>query len=363
MEVLYADPRFIGARFKAEALKRGFTQQQVDNFLARQEAPQLTKQRVPAKFFPIWGAQGTYQADLMFIDRAPVLCVIDVNTRYAYARVLKSKEATPVAQELGIVVNTVKTPMIELQTDNGSEFLNSKVQQVLKNAGVEHMTVEPGNHYAQGMIERFNQTLRRLITLYVNATGLDWRKVIDHLVDNYNHRVHSALGVAPADASDLDAFTDKREGQYEAAQKQFSRFKIGDTVRKLLNKGAFDKGRERWSHRIYTIQGIEEHRFVLDDDSTAQHYELQAVHPNTKPLEIDVEEKLQTKKKEGRSQRAQRAAGVPENKDEFDGSVYVGRRVRVPAWHFTEYNGNRDYVLRREGGELQEEPRRPSQKL
>ena len=113
----------------------------------------------------------------------------------------------------------------------------------------------------------------------------------------------------------------------------------GASVRKLLNKAAFDKGAERWSHRIYTISSKVQHHFVLNDGSTARNYELQVVHPETKPLEIDVEEKIQTKKMEGKTKRAQSAAGVPVNRDEFDGSVFVGRKLSVPGTHFKEYKG------------------------
>ena len=78
---------------------------------------------------------------------------------------------------------------------------------------------------------------------------------------------------------------------------------------------------------------------MLNDGSTARNYELQVVHPETKPLEIDVEEKIQTKKMEGKTKRAQSAAGVPVNRDEFDGSVFVGRKLSVPGTHFKEYQG------------------------
>ena len=350
MEALYADPIYISTRFKSEALKRGFTKEQIADFLSKQEAPQLTRQKLPAAYYPIWGEPGTYQGDLVFIDKVPVLCVIDVNTRYAYAAALRSKEAGSVSDALSAILSTLRYPMVELQTDNGTEFLNAKINRLLKERGVNHTTVEPGNHEAQGMVERFNQTLRRLITLYANATGLAWKPVLEHLVDNYNHRVHSALGMAPADATDLDAYADKRAEQYSAAEKQFDRFKPGDTVRKLLNRGAFDKGAERWSHRIYTIERVEQHRFLLDDGNTARHYVLQKVHPDTTPLDVDAEEKLETKKSEGRKLRAQAKSGVEANTGEFDGEKYVGRRVRVPAWHFDAYKGNKEYALTFVGG-------------
>ena len=100
------------------------------------------------------------------------------------------------------------------------------------------------------------------------------------------------------------------------------------------------------------LTGTQGHRFVLEDGSTARHYELQKVRSDTKPLEFDIEEKVQAQKAEGKKKRAQKKSGVTENRDTFDGNQFVGRQVRVPAWHFAEYKGNQDYVLTFFGGKV-----------
>ena len=96
---------------------------------------------------------------------------------------------------------------------------------------------------------------------------------------NYNHRVHSSIGVSPAEASESAGLARRRE-QYEAAQHDFDAFRIGDTVRKLVRKANeyFDKGKATWSDRVYTITGSNGHHlWQLDDGTYQKHYDLQLV--------------------------------------------------------------------------------------
>ena len=355
MEQIWHDPRYIGKAFTEKARELGFTKEEIKEFIRRQEGAQLTKQRAPVEYFPIWGPPGSYQADLLFIDtgqKNPILSVIDINSKYAYAYLLKSKSAPDVAAAMAKFLRDCKTrsECHFLQTDNGNEFLNSAVNKVL--ADVAHSTVDVGDHRGQSVVERFNQTLRRLITLYTDATDLDWKKVLSALVENYNHRKQLGIGMKPADADDLTGFA-KKGLQYDAAKAQFDKIKVGDTVRKLLNRDTFDKGRQRWSKQEYEIVGVDHNRFLLNDGSKLRHYELQVIPKDTvKTVRRDVDEERKALKKLGKQKRAQKKSGVAENKDTFDGNQFVGRKVRVPAWHFDEYKGNRDYVLTFFGGKV-----------
>jgi len=331
MEEIYTDPRFIGKAFVPEARKRGFTIKQINEFLAKEAGHQLTKQRGHVDYFPLWGPPGTYQADLMFIEGKTVLTLINVNSRFAYAYPLQNKKGGGV---LGALIKFVhdsglRSPCCTIQTDNGPEFLNKQVQDFFKRVNITHETVEVNDHRGQGMIERFNRTFRNLATLYKNTTGQGFANVTQQLIDNYNGRVHSSILMAPEEATDLTGFAIRASG-YQNALKQFQRFKVGDTVRKLINKSSkFEKGAERWSQALFTITGKEQNHFVLSDGSTARHYEIQLVNPESKTIERDLEGERQEARKEKKKTRDLRKEGISEYKeDEFDGSVFVGRRVK-----------------------------------
>jgi hypothetical protein len=226
-----------------------------------------------------------------------------------------------------------------LQTDNGKEFLNNQVSRVLERSGVTHTTVEVGDHRGQSYVERFNQTLRRLITLWTDVTGLSWSAVLPQLVENYNNRYHRTIMMAPSEADDLTGMYLKKI-QYDEARKQFDKYKIGDHVRKQIHKGPFEKGRVRWSKAIHTIESAEGNRYVLSDGSRARHYELQKI-----PFDTVVAVKRDTDKERAVEKRAKKAvrdfrkSGLDKKYEDFDGEAYVRRTIRKKFEDGQTYEG------------------------
>ena len=52
----------------------------------------------------------------------------------------------------------------EIQTDKGSNFLSHLFQQVLQEFNVRHVTSSAYHPASQGALERFHQTLKRMLT-------------------------------------------------------------------------------------------------------------------------------------------------------------------------------------------------------
>jgi transposase InsO family protein len=50
-----------------------------------------------------------------------------------------------------------------LVTDRGSEFLNQPVQNLLHELKIEHRTIEVGDHFALGIIDRLSRTMKKMI--------------------------------------------------------------------------------------------------------------------------------------------------------------------------------------------------------
>jgi hypothetical protein len=337
----YYDPRVgLGSAYKFYKTQDKYTYKQIKEMLDKKEAFQLNKQGTKTAFFPIVGhGMYSYQGDIMFPDEyngyTGILCIINVITRVAYCYALKNKTQEEVYDKFIQFFRDLNgLPIEHLQTDNGKEFTNKKLRALLNSENIDFYTVDPGDHFSQGIVERFNETLRRLITIYESAYKTrDWVSVLPDLVYNYNHRYHTTLKCAPIDANEVDQF-DKELQRYGAAEKQFAMFSVGDRVRVLIPKQKFDKGRKVWSNEIYKIDEIKGHRLLVDG-SWRKHYELQKIGAVHKKLfdnneAIDKEAIVKEKKvvrdlrKEGVSNE-----NVIENKRErrikFDGSL-VGKR-------------------------------------
>lgn len=313
----------------------------VKNKLQEQNGYQINKQVLKTNYFPISGrGAGSYQADLMFLPAYKgvgiCLCCINVNTRYAYVEPLRNK--TKVRDALESIIKKAgedDRPIIYLQTDRGSEFNNVKVKELLSDYDITYNYVNVADHAGQGKIERFNQTLRRLINLYISSNNNnDWVSVLPDLV--YNNRYHRMLESSPAEANEQTEIV-KQMKQYEQAKQDFLKYHIGDEVRIIKEKNVFDKGRQDWGTDVFKIEGIKGN-LIQVNDRLYKHYELQLVKGSS--VKDDFKKELDKQKKEKKIIRTLHAEGIIDDGDSvifkkkiikekiaFDESL-IGRKIK-----------------------------------
>ena len=313
---LFYDPKTGLSRtgFMARARKLGFKAKDIVDFLKSQEATQLNKDKTSSVYFPLWGrGPGSYQMDLMFIDQKTLLNVINVNSRFLYSYLLKDKSLASVVPALKkfITDSKARSECHFLQSDNGTEFKNNSIKELCKQNKIEQNFVEVKDHHGQGMVERVNQTLRRLFTVYEDAYKQTWVKGFTDLVWNYNHRVHSSIKEAPADADD-DTGLEARQQQYNDAEAEFKKFKVGSVVRKRIRKSesGFDKGKVQWSSPTYTITAVHHHKLVLSDRTLVSHNDLQLITVVQKLARPDVRTPKEVVKKKAKVLRTLRKEGL-----------------------------------------------------
>src|SRR5215831_8545315 len=87
-----------------------------------------------------------------------ILTVIDVLSKYAWARALKSKNGGEMAAALSDIFRNDKRHPKNLQTDQGKEFYNAIVQQVMKKYDINHYSMY--SVMKASVVERFNRTLK-----------------------------------------------------------------------------------------------------------------------------------------------------------------------------------------------------------
>ena len=90
-----------------------------------------------------------------------VLTVIDTFSKHAWAQPLKSKEGLEVVQTFEEIL-TFGTPHL-LQSDNGREFKNQWMNEIANNYNIKQIFSLLYRPQSQGCIERFNQTLKRML--------------------------------------------------------------------------------------------------------------------------------------------------------------------------------------------------------
>jgi hypothetical protein len=92
-----------------------------------------------------------------------------------------------------------------------------------------------------------------------------WYKTLPELVSNYNSSKHSTILKAPNNVTEKDV-TKIRSVAFdrsEKAREETNNFEVGDSVRILKNKKVFEKGIEKWSAQLYTIDSIDKLSFKI----------------------------------------------------------------------------------------------------
>ena len=185
----------------------------VQNFLNKQEVHQLHalkyKQKV-VKPLIISKPSVYFQADLIEMENAKenndtnyLLTIIDVFSKKAFVFALKTKNAEEIRDNFQTFLKLVK-PSVQhqipsvLQTDNGGEFVNDIIKELLIQHHIKHIKSRSYTAQSQGCIERFNRSLKQIIYQYL--TQFNTKKYIDvlpKLVDNYNNRYHGTIKNTP----------------------------------------------------------------------------------------------------------------------------------------------------------------------
>lgn len=184
-----------------------------------------------------------YQADLMDVARwsSPansathyLLTIIDCFSRLAAVVPMKFKTGRITAAALARGFKDMGKDPRKLQTDNGKEFYNKWVNQMLKRKKIIHFSTFQHDTKAQ-MVERFNRTLRSKIEKYKTAFKTDvYVPALSKLVAAYNKRKHSAFKhkYAPLEVN----MTNRKEvfkilyGDYLKSARPTFKLQIGDRV-------------------------------------------------------------------------------------------------------------------------------------
>jgi transposase InsO family protein len=272
----YTNKNMVGRDKLYFILKRKYgdrapTQKAINDWLINQKVHQLHRRQFKSQTItPIRNVRvpnQMWQADLVDMGSKPdngykwILTVVDIFSKYAYARAMRNKEKQTVATAMADILRTQKPRL--LQTDNGSEFIASNFQALLRRYNVKHITGLAGRAFSQGNIERWNGTVKAVIgRLWTARKQKKWVADLQQIVDNYNKNIHASTGIPPADINrsnkpQIEQLNEQNDKRINLANTEHAdpRLKVGDEVRLKVMKGAIDSStlKPNWTRGVYKI--------------------------------------------------------------------------------------------------------------
>ena len=207
-----------------------------------------------------------FQADLIeyprykFQNSRFVYClvIIDCFTKFVWAKPMKTKTSEETAQAFDSILKDFDQHPVNMMTDSGLEFFNSKVRQVMSSYNVVHYKPRTKTQWKASMVERVIQTLKRRLEKYFHHNKTKkWIDVIDQIVKNYNETPHSAHGLKPVDVTEEKSDEVYKKMYPDRKKSVICKLKVGDKVRKIREKSLFEKGyTQNWSDEIYKIVDV-----------------------------------------------------------------------------------------------------------
>ena len=195
--------------------------------------------------------------------------IIDIFSKYAYSKLFiigGKSQAIKSSQSVETLKGFISSleqygykqeDLGEITIDAGSEFKGDFLHYLNDNNILQNYT-NAGDKKATSPIERFNRTLRLYIEKYRVIYGKINSKVLEKIMTAYNSVNHADLPYNPIEIlKDKDKQLEcEKYYLYLDNQNHISGLKLGQSVRVLIDRGAFQKTKPIWSHEVYKIEKI-----------------------------------------------------------------------------------------------------------
>jgi transposase InsO family protein len=270
-EKVYTDPSNPGSfggqdRLYRQLKKYGFTRQDVSNFLKLQDVYTLHKDRrikFPRNRVFAYSKDFQWMADLVDLSKYSrqnhgykyILVVIDVFTKYLWARCLKTKQPLEMKRAWESIFEDDRKPL-RLQTDRGGEFDSAYMKQYYKEKNITYFT-SWNPTFKCSVVERVNRTIKsRMFRYFTLKKTHEYVHVLQKIVTAYNNSYHRSIKMTPNEACDADPKV-VFKNLYGKIPKTKAKLAPGDVVRVAYDKKAFDKSYETtFSRDLGHISGI-----------------------------------------------------------------------------------------------------------
>ena len=125
-----------------------------------------------------------------------ILTLVDYATRYPEAVPLKKIDTETVAEALVDLYSRVGIPE-EVLSDQGSQFTSECMKEVSRLLGIKQLTSTPYHPMCNGLVERFNGTLKTMIKRLCNKQPKLWHRFINAALFAYREVPQESTGFSP----------------------------------------------------------------------------------------------------------------------------------------------------------------------
>ena len=125
-----------------------------------------------------------------------VFTLVDYATRYPEAIALKSITTEAVAEALVTIYSRVGLPE-EVLSDMGTQFTSECMQEVERLLSVKHISTSPYHPQCNGLTEKFNGTLKKMLKRMCIEQPNEWHRYINPLLFAYRQVPQETTGFEP----------------------------------------------------------------------------------------------------------------------------------------------------------------------
>jgi vacuolar-type H+-ATPase subunit E/Vma4 len=160
-----------------------------------EEIHRYARKNFERRKYSMRGIADTLQADLIDMQQFKrknrgyryILIAIDVFSKRAYAVPLEDKTGKTTTEAMEKILKQVGEPIRNLQTDDGKEFFNREMKQLL----MEYGNI---NHYSTytvkkaSIVERLIRTIKRKLYMEFSLKGsYKWHNMLGKIIRRYNN--------------------------------------------------------------------------------------------------------------------------------------------------------------------------------
>ncbi len=124
------------------------------------------------------------------------LVLVDYATRYPEAVALRNISAKSVAEALFSMISRVGIPK-EILTDQGTAFMSRTIRELYELLGIKSICTSVYHPQTDGLVERFNRTLKTMIQKFVHEDAKNWDKWLEPLLFAVREVPQASTGFSP----------------------------------------------------------------------------------------------------------------------------------------------------------------------
>ncbi len=125
-----------------------------------------------------------------------ILVIVDYATRYPEAIPLRKATSKAIAQELFLLSSRVGIPK-EILTDQGTPFMSRTMADLCRLLKVKQLRTTVYHPQTDGLVERFNQTLKQMLRRVAEDDRRDWDQMLPYILFGIREVPQASTGFTP----------------------------------------------------------------------------------------------------------------------------------------------------------------------